>query len=95
MSDDPAGSRHTDESPVVKDATEARQGRYGVRVFYVLAGGLVLAAIVLVLLVGFTGVSAPPPSIGADPVGPSSGGGGIPEPSRLDVPPPPSPAPAQ
>jgi hypothetical protein len=53
----------TGRTATEKSATEARQGRYGRPVLYVLIGGLILCAIVLVLL----GVSAPPPSIGASP----------------------------
>jgi hypothetical protein len=44
--------------------TEARQGKKGWPVLYVLIGGLALAIIAMVVLVGGTDVKNPPPDIG-------------------------------
>lgn len=72
----------------VKSGTEARQGSQGKPVLYVLVAALALVAVAVVVLVGFTDVDNPPPSIGNQPAvnGPSTDGRpGNAEPSRLDA----------
>lgn len=72
----------------VKTATEARQGSNGRPVLYVLLSALALLAIAVFVMVGFTDVDKPPPSIGNQPAvnGPSTDGKpGNAEPSRLDA----------
>lgn len=79
---------HIHDAAPVKNPTEARQGSKGTPMLYVLFGGIALVALAFVIIYSTSSVEDPPPSLGQDiPAGPSAGGEGTPEGSRIDLPP--------
>jgi hypothetical protein len=64
--ENPAGTRR-DDRPVEKTPVEARQGRRGVPMLWVLGVAVVAAAGILLLLVVFSDVYAPTPNTGLTP----------------------------
>jgi hypothetical protein len=63
----PHGEPPRDERPIEETAVEARQGRSGPSMLWVLGISTVAAAVILLLIVLFSGVFAPTPNIGLTP----------------------------